>query len=134
MSWNSWGWSKDEQSSSALSLIRLRFRSHSLAHRSFSLSSFKLKSDLITSFDLLEGNPTLCLLQQSGRPFGEVSQSVKHNLFGRDGCGLAVTLYVPTSSSADCWCLWTTTSSLVGCNCLPEPTHSNCRLNTTITF
>ena len=34
------GWSKDEQSSSALSLIRLRFRSHSLAHRSFSLSLF----------------------------------------------------------------------------------------------
>ena len=51
-------------------------------------------------FDILEGNPTLCLLQQSGRPFGEVSQSVKHNLFGRDGCGLAVTLYVPTSSSS----------------------------------
>ena len=37
------GWSKDEQGSSALSLIRIRFRSHSFAHRSLSPSSFNTR-------------------------------------------------------------------------------------------
>ena len=37
------GWSKDEQGSSALSLIRIRFRSYSFAHRSLSLSSFYIR-------------------------------------------------------------------------------------------
>ena len=37
------GWSKDEQGSSALSLIRIRIRSYSFAHRSLSLSSFYIR-------------------------------------------------------------------------------------------
>jgi len=37
------GWSKDEQGSSALSLIRIRFRSYSFAHRALSLSSFYIR-------------------------------------------------------------------------------------------
>ena len=48
---------------------------------------------------LLEGNQHFACYGKVSDPFGEVSQSMKHNLFGRDGWGLAVTLYVPTSSS-----------------------------------
>ena len=68
------------------------------------------------------------------RPFGEVSQSVKHNLFGRDGCGLAVTLYVPTSSSAGYLALTDDYQKPCGLEVLSSAHSRQAWFKTTLTF